>query len=66
MINGINAAKNSGCTTIAFTGQSGGQLKAIADHCVCVADTETARVQEGHILIGHWLCEALDEKLSKA
>ena len=66
VINGINVAKKAGCATIAFTGQSGGQLKAIADHCVCVADTETARVQEGHILIGHWLCEALDEKLSKA
>ncbi|PWG73536.1 phosphoheptose isomerase, partial [Enterococcus hirae] len=30
----------------------------------CVPCTETARVQEGHILIGHWLCEALDEALA--
>ena len=65
VINGINTAKKAGCTTIAFTGQSGGQLKAIADHCVCVADTETARVQEGHLVIGHWLCEALDEQLTR-
>ncbi|MCC5796460.1 MAG: D-sedoheptulose 7-phosphate isomerase [Methylophaga sp.] len=64
VINGINTAKQSGCITIAFTGHSGGKLKSLADHCVCIPDTETARIQEGHIIIGHWLCEALDAQLT--
>ena len=64
VINGLNTAKQAGCTTIAFTGANGGQLRDIADDCICIPSDETARVQEGHIIIGHWLCEALDEQLS--
>jgi D-sedoheptulose 7-phosphate isomerase len=61
VINGIKTARNNAVWTCAFTGESGGQLKALADECICVPDRETARIQEGHILIGHWLCEALDD-----
>jgi D-sedoheptulose 7-phosphate isomerase len=62
VISGIETAKQAGLWTCAFTGESGGKLKTLADECICIATTETARVQEGHILIGHWLCEALDEE----
>jgi D-sedoheptulose 7-phosphate isomerase len=64
VINGLKTAKRAGCITIAFTGQQGGQLLDVADECICVPSGETARIQEGHIIIGHWLCEALDESLS--
>lgn len=64
VINGLNTAKQAGCITVAFTGEQGGKLLNIADDCICVPSDETARVQEGHIIIGHYLCEALDESLS--
>ncbi len=64
VINGIETAKQSGCWTCAFTGESGGQLLELADDCIRVPTDETARVQEGHIIIGHWLCEALDDLIS--
>lgn len=64
VINGIITAQQNGIWSCAFTGDEGGKLKAIADACICVPSKETARVQEGHILIGHWLCEALDEALA--
>lgn len=60
VINAISTAKLMECVTIAFTGDNGGQLLELADDCICVPCDETARVQEGHIIIGHWLCEALD------
>ena len=63
VINGIKTAKQVGCWTCAFTGAVGGELLNIADDCVRIPAEETARVQEGHIIIGHWLCEALDEQL---
>ncbi|MDC9725407.1 MAG: SIS domain-containing protein [Gammaproteobacteria bacterium] len=62
VINGLKMAQQSGCISIAFTGAHGGQLLDIADQCICIPSEETARVQEGHIIIGHWLCEALDEQ----
>ena len=64
VINGLITAKNSGCWTCAFTGKSGGKLLDSADSCIQVPTDETARVQEGHIIIGHWLCEALDQRVS--
>lgn len=64
VINGIETAKRNQIWTCAFTGDNGGKLKQIADDCICVPAEETARVQEGHILIGHWLCEAIDEDLA--
>jgi D-sedoheptulose 7-phosphate isomerase len=36
-------------------------LAQIADQVLCVESTETARIQEMHLFIGHWWCEALDE-----
>ena len=41
--------------TVAWTGATGGQLKALCE-CICVPSQETARIQECHILIGHILC----------
>ena len=64
VINGVKIAKEMGCWTCAFTGDSGGQLLDLADESIRIPCDETARVQEGHIIIGHWLCEALDEQLS--
>ncbi|NQZ54643.1 MAG: SIS domain-containing protein [Piscirickettsiaceae bacterium] len=64
VINGITTAQQSGCWTCAFTGETGGQLVELADDCIRIPSDETARVQEGHIIVGHWLCEALDEQLS--
>jgi len=65
VINGIKTAQQAGCWTCAFTGVSGGELLNIADDCIRIPTDETARVQEGHIIVGHWLCEALDEQLSE-
>jgi len=64
VISGFKVAKAAGCWTCAFTGQSGGLLLEQADSCIQVPSQETARVQEGHIIIGHWLCEALDQAIT--
>jgi D-sedoheptulose 7-phosphate isomerase len=65
VINGIKTAKQAGCWTCAFTGSTGGELLHIADDCIRFPSAETARVQEGHIIVGHWLCEALDDQVEQ-
>ena len=66
VVNGLKTAQSLGCLTVAFTGQKGGQLLELADACICIPSDETARVQEGHIIVGHYICEALDEQLSSS
>lgn len=66
VIDAIEAAKQIGCTTWAWTGSQGGKLNDIADHLIRVPSDETARIQEAHIFVGHWLCEEMDRRLTAA
>lgn len=62
VIDAIEAAKEIGCTTWAWTGSHGGKLNDIADHLIRIPADETARIQEAHIFVGHWLCEEMDRR----
>jgi len=53
----LEKAKEIGVHTIAFLGKDGGKVKNLADTEFFVDATETARIQEVHLLIGHTLCE---------
>lgn len=55
------AAHQLGAFTVAMTGRDGGQLGDFCDLCVKVPSGITARIQETHILIGHIICQMLDE-----
>jgi D-sedoheptulose 7-phosphate isomerase len=53
----LETAKSLGAFTVAFTGESGGRLASLADITLSVPSSDTARIQEGHILCGHTLCD---------
>jgi D-sedoheptulose 7-phosphate isomerase len=54
-------------TTVGLSGGSAGKLAAVVDHLLCVDSTrETARIQETHIVIGHALCELVENELAAA
>lgn len=62
VINALIEAKRKKAFTIALTGKDGGKIKEIADLNIIVQSDVTARIQEGHILIGHILCELIEEE----
>jgi D-sedoheptulose 7-phosphate isomerase len=49
--------------TVALTGATGGRLQRLVEHCICVPCTETPRIQECHILIGHIISEIVEEAI---
>ena len=53
-------ARALGAFTVAMTGQSGGRMATLADVCLRVPSSDPARIQEGHILCGHILCEWIE------
>lgn len=55
ILKAVGAAVAHGLKTVAWTGQSGGQLNTLCE-CIRVPSSETARIQESHIMIGHILC----------
>lgn len=65
VIEAVNMAKTIGVLTIGLTGKDGGVLKKITDYSVIVPSEKTARIQECHILIGHILCELVEEQINE-
>jgi D-sedoheptulose 7-phosphate isomerase len=64
VVRGLEAARDRGLTTIAFTGAGGGKITGIADVCIRVPADETPRVQELSMLLGHTLCEIVERELA--
>jgi D-sedoheptulose 7-phosphate isomerase len=63
VVAGLQRAKKLALTTVAFTGESGGKLRTLADHCICVPSRKTPRIQECHNLLGHILSEIVEQEL---
>jgi len=64
ILRGIEACREIGIRTIGLTGGTGGAMAARVDHLLCVSATRsTPRIQEVHILIGHTICELVDQEL---
>jgi D-sedoheptulose 7-phosphate isomerase len=61
--NAVSAAKKIGLHTVALTGLTGGSLRNMVDHCICVPSNETPRIQECHILIGHIISELVEREI---
>lgn len=61
----IEAARQCKVAVIGLTGESGGQMRAACDLCLCIPSKSTARIQEMHITIGHAICELLEERLTQ-
>lgn len=62
IINAVKTANSNGLKVIALTGSTGGALNELCE-CIKVPSTNVARIQECHILIGHSLCQIVEESL---
>jgi D-sedoheptulose 7-phosphate isomerase len=63
IMNAFETAREKGMITIGFTGATGGKMKPLSDHLINVPSTDTPRIQESHILLGHIICQLVEEKL---
>jgi len=63
IINAFHAARKNKVVTMAFTGATGGKMKEVSDHLFSVPSTDTPRIQESHIMIGHIICELVEAQL---
>lgn len=56
-------ARELGLVTMGFTGRGGGALRSEVDHWLAIDSDDTPRIQEGHELVGHILCELTEQAL---
>jgi D-sedoheptulose 7-phosphate isomerase len=63
IIEGVKKAKEKGLITICLTGETGGEMKNLCDYIIKVPSSETPRIQESHILIGHIWCSMIEKDI---
>jgi D-sedoheptulose 7-phosphate isomerase len=64
VIEAVKCARRLGLFTIGLTGASGGRLLGLVDALIAVPSDSTPRIQECHILIGHALCDVVEQSIS--
>jgi D-sedoheptulose 7-phosphate isomerase len=60
VVKAFETAKKMGCATIGLSGKDGGEFNKLCDLNLIVNSTETPRIQEMHILIGHTICHLIE------
>jgi len=63
IIKALQRAKEIDISTVVFTGQNNGNVDQFADLLIKIPSTDTPRIQEGHLLIGHIICEQVEKAL---
>ena len=63
IVNALKQAKELGLTTIGFTGETEGKINQYCDVLIKVPSSDTPRIQEAHLMIGHAICELVEKKL---
>lgn len=62
IVEAFKTAKIKNMITIGFTGESGGMMKNISDYLLNIPSNDTPRIQESHIMVGHIICQLVEEK----
>jgi len=63
VVNAILKAKELGMKTVGFTGNNGGAMRDICDIMICAPSDDTPRIQEAHILVGHIICQLIEQEM---
>jgi D-sedoheptulose 7-phosphate isomerase len=65
IIKAMEQAREIGMISVCLTGEGGGKLKNICDHLINVPSNDTPRIQESHIMVGHIICQLVEQELFK-
>ncbi len=63
IIEAFKVAKDKGMIIVGFTGETGGKMKPYCDYLLNIPSTDTPRIQECHITVGHIVCQLVEEQL---
>lgn len=63
ILNGLKKARRMGMKTVGWSGETGGKMAPLCDLMLCIPSTDTARIQEMHITMGHIFVGMLEQRL---
>lgn len=63
IIKAFEVARGKKMITVGFTGATGGKMKELCDRLINIPSSDTPRIQESHIMVGHIICQLVEEKM---
>lgn len=63
ILEAMKVAKEQGMIVVSMTGSTGGKMKEGSDYLINIPSTDTPRIQEAHITVGHIICEIVENNL---
>jgi D-sedoheptulose 7-phosphate isomerase len=63
VLKALGEGRSKGLITVGLTGQGGGKMAALCDHCLRMPSSETPKIQEGHIVVGHVICALIEREM---
>lgn len=63
VVNAVKMANSLGMLSVGMSGATGGKIKDLCQHNIIIPSSNTARIQEAHIIVGHIFCQIIEEKL---
>jgi D-sedoheptulose 7-phosphate isomerase len=63
VVNAIKMANSLEMLSVGMSGASGGKIKELCQHNIIIPSSNTARIQEAHIIVGHIFCQIIEENL---
>jgi D-sedoheptulose 7-phosphate isomerase len=65
ILKAFEIAREKAVITVGFTGMTGGKLKSLCDYLLNIPSGDTPRIQESHIMLGHIICQLVEESVFK-
>ena len=65
ILSAFSAAKEKGVLTVGFTGNRGGDIKKMCDYLIEIPSSNTPKIQEGHLILGHIICGLVENEIFK-
>ena len=63
VVNAVKMANSLDMLSVGMSGDKGGKMKELCQHNIIIPSSNTARIQEAHIIVGHIFCQIIEEKL---
>jgi D-sedoheptulose 7-phosphate isomerase len=63
VVNAVKMANSLDMLSVGMSGDKGGKIKELCQHNIIIPSSNTARIQEAHIIVGHIFCQIIEEKL---
>jgi D-sedoheptulose 7-phosphate isomerase len=63
ILRALEEGRRKNVVTVGLTGTISCDMQTLCDYCIAVPSSETPKIQEGHIILGHIICGLIEREM---